>query len=143
MTKISVLSIFVALYLISIFGCVLAIPVAVKYVKDMDKINLTMKVDGNASDIFDAAVRSQMKKYPETEIITEDRENLIFEGKRVEESGIEIWGRWKGKQVSAEKTEIEFSLKAEGMEEQEIERRAVNRIQAFCIKIGKRCEITK
>ena len=135
----------VLLSIISLIGCVAAIPLAVKYAKEKDKdmVKLTLRVDGNASDIFDASVRSQMKKSPETEIIKDDRENLIFEGKKIEASGVELWGRWKTKQISEGMTEVEFSLKAEGMKAEGLEIRAVSRILAFCREIGKVCKITK
>jgi hypothetical protein len=124
-------------------GCVLAVPAAIKYIKEADMVKITLEVDGNASDFFDASVRSQMRKSPDTEIIKEDRENLIFEGKKVEGSGVEIWGRWQARQLSDGKVEVEFQLKAEGMEEEALETRAVNGIMAFCSEIGKRCKIEK
>ncbi|MCK5138669.1 MAG: hypothetical protein KAQ85_02400, partial [Thermodesulfovibrionia bacterium] len=133
----------VLLSIISLIGCVAAIPLAVKYAKEKDMVKLTLQVDGNASDIFDASVRSHKRKSPETEVIKDDREKLIFEGKKVEKSGIEIWGRWKAKQISEGKTEVDFRIKAEGMEEEALEKRAVSSIQAFCSEIGKRCKIEK
>jgi hypothetical protein len=132
-----------AICIMTMVGCILAVPVAVKYVKDKDKVHLTMEIDGDASDIFDASVRSHKRTSPETEVIKDDREKLIFEGKKVEEGGVEIWGRWQARQISEGKTEVEFQLKAKGMEEEALEKRAVSRIQEFCSEIGKRCEIEK
>jgi hypothetical protein len=133
----------VLMSVISLIGCIAAIPLAVKYVKEKDMVMLTLQVDGNASNIFDASVRSHKKTSPETKIIKDDRENLIFEGKKVEANGVELWGRWKAKQVSEGKTEVDFQLKAEGMAEEALERRAVKGIMAFCREIGKRCKIEK
>ena len=44
--------------LVFLGGCVLGAIAAVNYVKDMDKVKLTMQTEGNASDIFDAAVHA-------------------------------------------------------------------------------------
>ncbi len=132
-----------SLCIIIMTGCILAVPVAVMYIRDMDMVKLTMEVDGNASDIFDSSVRTQMRKSPETEVIKEDREKLLFEGKKVEGSGVEIWGRWQARQVSEGRTEVDFQLKAEGMEEEALEKRAISSVQAFCAEIGKRCVIEK
>jgi hypothetical protein len=133
----------VLLSIISLIGCIAAIPLAVKYVKEKDMVMLTLQVDGKASDIFDASVRTHKRNSPETEVIKDDREKLIFEGKKVDANGVEIWGRWKAKQVSEGKTEVDFRLKAKGMEEEAIEKRAVDGIMAFCREIGKRCKIEK
>jgi hypothetical protein len=133
----------VLLSIISLIGCVAAIPLAVKYAKEKDMVKLTLQVDGNASDIFDASVRSNKKKSPETKVIKDDREKLIFEGKKVEEGGVEIWGRWQAKQISEGKTEVNVKIKAEGMEEDALERKAIKSIHAFCDEIGKKCKIEK
>jgi hypothetical protein len=133
----------VLLSIILLIGCVAAIPLAVKYAKEKDMVKLTLQADGNASDIFDASVRSHKKKSPETEVIKDDREKLIFEGKKVEEGGVEIWGRWQAEQISEGKTEVNFRIKAEGMEEEALEKRAIRSIQAFCDEIGRRCKIEK
>ena len=133
----------VLLSVISLIGCFAAIPLAVKYAKEKDMIKLTLRVDGNADDIFDASVRSHKRNSPETEIIKDDREKLVFEGKRINERGIEVWGTWEAKQVSEERTEVTFRIKAPGMEEGAMERQAVIAIQAFCTEIKKQCEIKK
>jgi hypothetical protein len=133
----------VLLSVISLIGCFAAIPLAVKYAKEKDMIKLTLRVDGNAADIFDASVRSHKRNSPETEVIKDDREKLVFEGKRINERGIEVWGTWESKQVSEDRTEVNFGIKAPGMEEGAMERQAVIAIQAFCTEIGKQCEIKK
>lgn len=134
----------VLIALLSLTGCVVAVPYAVKYIREMDMVKLTLQVDGNAQDIFDASVISSIRisrRYPETEIIRNDGEKLIFEGRRTEEGGVELWYQWEAKQISEGTTEVDFRIKAKGMEEDALKERAVNSIQAFCSEIGKRCEI--
>jgi uncharacterized OsmC-like protein len=77
------------------------------------------------------------------EIIKDYREKLIFEGKKLEEGRVEIWAQWKADQISEGKTEIDFRIKAKGIEEEALEKRAVSRIQSFCSEIGKSCKIEK
>jgi len=55
----------------------------------------------------------------------------------------EIWAQWKADQKSEGRTEVDFRIKAMGIEEEALEKRAVSRIQAFCSEIGKSCKIEK
>ncbi len=128
---------------ITMIGCIAAVPIVVKKYKEKDMVKLTLQVDGNASDIFDTSVRSYKGTSPNAEIIKDDREKLIFEAKKVEGSGVEIWGQWRAKQVSEGKTEVDFRIKAKGIEEDALEKRAVKRIMAFCSEIGRSCNLEK
>jgi hypothetical protein len=56
---------------------------------------------------------------------------------------VEIWAQWKADQVSEGKTEVDFRIKAQGLEPEALEKRAVSRIQSFCSEIGKSCNIEK
>jgi len=123
-----------------IVGCIPVIPVAMKYLKDEDKVAVTMTVDGNAGDIYAASVSSQTKKFPNTQVIKDDRENLVFEGKRVEGEK-EIWGIGTTEQVSEGKTGVKIQVKSEGMSEEALKTRAVNSVNSFCSGIGKTCKV--
>jgi len=124
-------------------GCVVPVIYAVKYIKDKDKVTLTIQTEGNAHEIFDASVRSNKSKFPENQVIEENRDKLIYEGKRVMKDGSELWFRWQTKQLSEGMTMVELEAKGSGMKEKVLEEYAVNAIQAFCTEIGKHCEITK
>jgi len=136
-------SLFVLISLIVFSGCVIGALAAVNYIKDMDKVKLTMQTEGNASDIFDAAVHANKSKFPEAKIIEENKGKLIYEGTRAMKSGGELWFRWQMKQTSEGMTKVEVELKGEGVEDKALEENAIKTIQAFCSEIGKRCEIKK
>ena len=99
-----------ALCLVSIAGCVVAIPVvAYNYYVDMDKVSWEMEVDMKASDLYEAAVRAQKKKRPDLEVIVEDREKLLFEAKViVKESGHEYLGGWEVEPIDENMSRLYF-----------------------------------
>ena len=133
----------VLITLIVFSGCVIGAVAAVNYIKDIDKVKLTMQTEGNASDIFDASVHANKTKFPEANIIEENRGKLIYEGTRAMKSGGELWFRWQMKQTGEGMTKVEVDLKGEGVEDKVLEDYAVKAIQAFCNEIGKKCEIKK
>lgn len=102
-----------------------------------------MQTEGNAREIFDASVHSQKTKFPETEVLEENRDKLIVEGKRAVQNGKELWFKWQMKQLGDGMTRVELMIKGDGMEDKAVEEYAVKAIQAFCDEIGKRCEIRK
>jgi hypothetical protein len=124
-------------------GCFMGAIYAVKYVKDMDKVILTMQTEGNAREIYDASVHANKTEYPYAEISEENRDKMIYEGKMAMKRGGELWFRWQMKQTSEGMTKVEVQLKGEGMEDKAMEEYAVRSIQAFCDEIGKRCEIKR
>jgi hypothetical protein len=131
----------VFVFALSLVACIAAIPVAVVMIKEKDTAKLTLELDGKAGDIFDASVRTMKRKNPDLEVIKEDREDLEFEAKRVKPDGKELWASWQVEQKDEKTVEVKFKVKGEDMEEEEVEKIAVDGIQAFCKEIGKKCNI--
>jgi hypothetical protein len=131
----------VFMFALSLAGCVAAIPIAVKMVKEKDMAKLTLEVEGNAQEIFDATVRTVKRKNPDMEVIKEDREDLKFEAKRVKPDGKEMWAFWEVEQKDEKTVEVKFKVKGEDMEEEVVEQRAIKGINDFCKEIGKKCNI--
>jgi hypothetical protein len=131
----------VFMFSLSLVGCIAAVPIAVKMVKEKDMAKLTLELEGNAAEIFDASVRTTKRKNPDLEVIKEDREDLEFEAKRVKPDGKELWASWEVEQQDNNMVEIKFKVKGEDMEEEVVEKMALDGINAFCKEIGKKCNI--
>jgi hypothetical protein len=131
----------VVMFALSLAACIAAIPIAVKMVKEKDMAKLTLEMEGNAAEIFDASVRTTKRKNPNLEVIKEDREDLEFEAKKMTPEGKELWAYWSVEQKDENMVELEFKIKGEDLEEEVVEKKALDGIHAFCKEIGKKCNI--
>ena len=130
--------------LVSMLGCVAAVPVAVYYMATERAFTMTMEVNAPAQEAFDAfykiSTEGVIVKSP-LEIIQHNKEELFFEGTKVGEKGEELWAAWKVTPISRKKSNVILSAWFEDWPMEEVKQAVRNNVRRVCDLLGYKCKV--